>query len=99
MTTPSFIYNLPEDNSKLDADALQAAHQAVQDNYPSNVYRARQDQEGHARATCEQAREASPNLTNDFEAYITRYTEVYANAYQNEMKAMDARYDNMRPPA
>ncbi len=99
MTTPAFIYTLPEDIEKLDTGAQQAAHKDAQDNYPNNIYRAREDQEGHAQALCQQAREAYPNLTNDFEAYTNRYAEVYANAYQNELKLMDARYDNTRPPA
>ena len=99
MTTPAFIYTLPEDIEKLDTVAQETAHKDVQDNYPNNIYRAREDQEGHARALCEQAREAYPNLTNDFEAYTNRYAEVYGNAYQNELKLMDARFDNTRPPA
>ncbi len=99
MTTPSFIYTLPEDDQKLDMVAQQAARKAVQDHYPNNIYRAREDQEGHARALCEQARDAYPDLTNDFQAYVTRFTAAYASAYEDEMQKMDEQYNNTRPPA
>ena len=99
MTTPVFIYTLPEDNEKLDTVARQAGHKAVQDIYPNNIYRAREDQEGHARALCEQAREAYPDLTNDFAAYITRYAAAYADGYQDELKLMDEQHHNTQPSA
>jgi len=98
MTTSSFIYTLPEANQKLDTDAQQAARKDVQDNYP-DVYRTQQDQENHARALCEQAQAASSNLTNDFQAYYTRYTAAYTRAYEDEMVKMDSQDENNQSAA
>ncbi len=99
MTTSSYMYMLPEANQKLDTDAQQAARKDVQDNYPDNIYRTQQDQENHARALCEQAQAASSNLTNDFQAYFTRYTAAYTSAYEDEMQKMDSQDENNQSAA
>jgi len=61
----------------------------VRDNYPG-VYRMHGEIANHARALCEQALAATPNVTNDAQAYITRYTAAYTEAYETEMQVMDA---------
>ena len=90
MGTPNtYTYELPIDKQRLEQDARTMARKEVQDNYPS-IYRVHDEIENHARALCELALAATPNVTNDAQAYITRYTAAYTEAYETEMQVMDA---------
>jgi len=90
MGTPNtYTYELPIDKQRLEQDARTMARKEVQDNYPS-IYRVHDELENHARALCELALAATPNVTNDAQVYITRYTTAYTEEYETEMHVMDA---------
>jgi len=88
-TSKTYTYELPADNQRMEQDARTMAHKEVRDNYPG-VYRVHGEVENHARALCEQALAATPNVTNDPQSYITRYTAAYTEAYETEVQVMDA---------
>ena len=88
-TSNTYTYELPTDKQRLEQDARTMARKEVRDNYP-DIYRVHGEIENHARALCEQALAATPNVTNDAQAYITRYTAAYTEAYETEMQVIDA---------
>lgn len=85
----TYTYELPADMQRLEHDARTMAYKEVEDNYP-NIYRRHEDVENHARALCEQALAATPNVTNQRQAYIDRYTAAYTQAYEEQMQLMDS---------
>lgn len=88
-TSKTNTYELPEDNQRLEQDARTMAQKEVADNYPE-LYRVHGEIENHARALCEQALAATPNVTNDQQAYITQYVATFTEAYEKQMQVMDA---------
>ena len=88
-THNTYTYELPTDKQRLEQDARTMARKEVRDNYP-DIYRVHGEIENHARALCEQALAATPNVTNDAQAYITRCTAAYTEAYETEMQVIDA---------
>lgn len=84
-----YIYELPADTQRLEQDARDMAQREVADNYP-DVYRVPEDIANHARALCEQALAAAPNVSNDRQAYIDLYTAAFTRAYEIQMEQLDA---------
>lgn len=84
-----YTYELPADTQRLEQDARDMAQKEVADTYP-DVYRVPEDIANHARALCEQALAATPNVTNDRQAYIDLYTDAYTRAYDVQREQMDS---------
>ncbi len=82
-------YELPADAQRLEQDARTAAREEVRQNYP-DLYRTSENIANHARALCEQALAATPNITNERQAYIDIYTAAYVEAYETAMQQLDA---------